>query len=73
MFENIVTGVLGLRDESTQSGNNKIINGVIEMVLEMRREAKASKDYAKSDQIRDKLTELGITIKDTKEGSEWSI
>ncbi len=73
LFENIVTGVLGLRDESTQSGNNKIINGVIEMVLEMRREAKASKDYAKSDQIRDKLTELGITIKDTKEGSEWSI
>ncbi len=73
LFENIVTGVLGLRDESIQSGNNKIINGVIEMVLEMRREAKASKDYAKSDQIRDKLTELGITIKDTKEGSEWSI
>ncbi|MHC1780314.1 MAG: cysteine--tRNA ligase [Bacteroidales bacterium] len=73
LFENIVSGVLGLRDESTQSGNNKIINGVIEMVLEMRREAKASKDYAKSDQIRDRLIEMGITIKDTKEGSEWSI
>ncbi len=73
LFENIATGVLGLKDENTQSGNTKIINGVVEMVLEMRREAKAARDYAKSDQIRDRLIQLGITIKDTKEGSEWSI
>jgi cysteinyl-tRNA synthetase len=73
LFDNIATGVLGLKDENTQSGNTKIINGVVEMVLEMRREAKAARDYAKSDQIRDRLIQLGITIKDTKEGSEWSI
>jgi len=73
LFKDIVAGVLGLMDETIQSGNSKIINGVIEMVLEMRKEAKASKDYAKSDQIRDKLIQLGVTIKDTKEGSEWSI
>ena len=45
----------------------------MEMVLEERVQAKAEKNWAKSDQIRDKLKEIGVQIKDTKNGVEWSI
>jgi cysteinyl-tRNA synthetase len=43
------------------------------MVLEVRKEAKAKKDWATSDLIRDRLKEIGVNIKDTKEGTEWSL
>ena len=57
-----------------QSDNsNTIIEGLMNMIIEMRAEARANKDWAKSDQIRDRLTEVGITIKDGKEGAKWEI
>lgn len=72
-FEEISVGVLGLTDEQTQSGSGDVLNGVMDMILEMRRQAKANRDFAASDQIRDKLISLGIQIKDTKEGTDWSL
>ena len=45
----------------------------MEMVLEQRAAAKAAKDWTTSDHIREKLTALGIKVKDTKDGVEWSI
>ena len=45
----------------------------MEMVLQERAKAKAEKDWAKSDFIRDRLKEIGITVKDTKEGAEWTL
>ncbi len=69
-----VTGdVLGLTDEREQGGNEQIIDGLMDMILEYRKEAKAAKDWAKSDQIRDALGALGIVVKDTKEGSTWTL
>ncbi len=73
LYDEIVSGVLGLEDDNLQSTGSEIINGIMEMILEMRREAKAAKDYAKSDEIRDRLIKLGVNLKDTKEGMEWSI
>ena len=74
LFDDIVFGVLGLRDEEGESGKaGKTIAGLMNMVLESRAEAKAAKDWAKSDHIRDCLNELGITVKDTKDGVEWTI
>ena len=49
------------------------IGGLVEMVLEQRKKAKDAKDWATSDKIRNDLNALGITIKDTKDGTEWSI
>ena len=43
------------------------------MVLEQRAKAKAEKDWTTSDHIRDSLNELGIKVKDTKDGVEWSL
>jgi len=74
LFNDIVFGVLGLRDEEAAGGaSGKVIDGLMAMVLEERAKAKAAKDWATSDKIRDALKELGITVKDTKDGAEWSI
>jgi len=73
LMENIVKGVLGLVDEQTEVGSEKLIDGLVEMIIDNRKEAKANKDWAKSDKIRDDLKAIGIQIKDTKDGCEWTI
>jgi len=73
LFEEISVGILGLTDEQAASGTGETLRGVVEMILDVRREAKASKDFATSDKIRERLTALGIQIKDTKEGTEWNL
>ena len=75
IFNDIVFGVLGLKDESTaESGKGQeVVSGLMEMVLEERAKAKAAKDWATSDAIRDHLKALGISVKDTKDGAEWTI
>ena len=74
LFDDIVFGVLGLKDEAGESGKSgKVISGLMGMVLETRATAKANKDWATSDKIRDLLKELGIAVKDTKDGAEWTI
>ena len=74
LFDDIVFGVLGLKDEELSGGSTgEVIGGLMEMVLEQRAAAKAAKDWTTSDHIREKLTALGIKVKDTKDGVEWSI
>jgi len=73
LFENIAKEVLGLMDEQEQTGSGDVLDGVLSIILDMRKQAKANKDFAASDQIRDKLNSLGIQIKDTKEGTEWNL
>lgn len=73
LFDDVVFGVLGLRDDEGSEGNTDMLDGLVKMVLEQRVEAKQNKDWAKSDQIRDNLTKLGIKIKDTKDGTEWTL
>ena len=73
IFDDIVFGVLGLRDEELgESGSGKVISGLMEMVLDQRAKAKAEKDWTTSDHIRDALKALGIQVKDTKDGAEWT-
>ncbi len=73
LFKDVTTDILGLADEQEGSAVGEVLSGVIEMLLDVRKEAKASKDYATSDKIRDKLNSLGVAIKDTKEGTEWNL
>ena len=75
LFDNVVYGVLGLRDEEASEGGKavKTIDGLVNMVLEQRKAAKAAKDWATSDKIRDDLKALGIQIKDGKDGTEWTL
>lgn len=70
LFNEIVMDVLGLKDETQSSSHN--IDGVMKIILDIRAEAKAKKDFATSDKIRDELLKAGIQIKDGKEGATWS-
>ncbi|MBE6209150.1 MAG: cysteine--tRNA ligase [Rikenellaceae bacterium] len=74
MVNVIVFDVLGLRDEKSAgaAGNDKV-TPLVEMLLEMRAKAKAEKNWALSDEIRDKLTAIGIRVKDRKDGCDWEI
>ena len=67
-----VFDVLGLTNETKQDSSDKI-DGVVELLIKLRKEAKDNKDWAVSDQIRDELLALGIQLKDGREGTTFSI
>ena len=73
-FRAIVFDVLGIVDE--QGGGSKqaeLTGKLIDMLLTMRLEAKARKDFETSDRIRNQLTEMGVTVRDRKDGFDWEI
>ncbi|MBQ0080718.1 MAG: cysteine--tRNA ligase [Alistipes sp.] len=64
--------ILGLRNEKQSSSADKL-SPVVDMMLEIRQKAKAEKNWALSDEIRNRLTSLGIRVKDRKDGADWEI
>ncbi|MCM1291944.1 MAG: cysteine--tRNA ligase [Prevotella sp.] len=75
LFDTFLIEILGVRisaDADNGSGT-KPFEGAVDLLLEVRNNAKAAKDWATSDLIRDKLKELGFDIKDTKNGVEWHL
>ena len=69
MFD-FVFDILGLKEE--QATDNNKVDGLMQMILQQRVDAKVRKDYAASDLIRDRLKELGFEIKDGKEGTTYT-
>lgn len=67
-----VFDVLGLMNETAKESSNKL-NGVVELLIKLRKEARENKDWALSDQIRDELVALGIQLKDGREGTTFSV
>lgn len=72
LYESFLFDVLGfvLPEEK---GNKELIDYLMNMIIDARNTAKKNKDYAQSDAIRDKLSEFGITLKDSREGSDWEL
>ncbi|MFR9594067.1 MAG: cysteine--tRNA ligase, partial [Rikenellaceae bacterium] len=70
-----VFDILGLKDEKAAgaASGSDYVTPLVEMLLAMRMEAKANKDWALSDKIRDGLVEAGIRVKDHKDGCDWEI
>jgi cysteinyl-tRNA synthetase len=62
-----------IRNEKLVANNSDKLEGVVEMLITMRLEARTNKNFALSDQIRDQLFALGIQLKDGKEGTTFSI
>ena len=73
LFSGILFDSLGIVDEQQQGVNTALLDGLMQMVLEVRNKAKAEKDFATGDKIRNNLQQLGIVVKDTKEGSSWTL
>lgn len=67
-----VFDVLGLENSEESANNNDKLEGVVNMLISMRNEARANKDFAMSDHIRDELARLGIQLKDGKEGTSFT-
>ncbi|MBO7544431.1 MAG: cysteine--tRNA ligase [Bacteroidales bacterium] len=75
LFDEALVGVLGLSDDEAAGSSKaeKALEGVMDIVLESRKKAREEKNWAESDRIRDALAALGITVKDSKEGSTWTL
>ncbi len=72
-MQGFVFDVLGLEDEKLSDTTNNKLEGTVNMLIEMRKQARENKNFALSDQIRDQLIALGIQLKDGKEGTTFSI
>ena len=68
-MNDFVFDIFGLQNEES---SNTELNEVLDMVIDLRKVAKENKDYATSDQIRIGLQNIGIQLKDSKEGTTWS-
>lgn len=74
LFDNVVYGILALAEEEGEGGKAaNTIDGLMQMIIQQRKAAKQAKDWTTSDRIRDELLSLGIRIKDTKDGTEWTM
>jgi cysteinyl-tRNA synthetase len=73
VFKLFIEDLLGLKNENEAGAGNEAYKKAIDLLLNMRLEAKQNKDWATSDKIRNELTALGFEIKDTKDGFEWKI
>jgi cysteinyl-tRNA synthetase len=71
-FKTYLEDILGLKNVS--EADNIKLQGVMQLLIDIRKEAKNKKDFATSDKIRNQLAQLGISLKDEKDGSmNWSI
>ena len=71
LFNAFITEILGLTDESAGMSDEKLTSGLMKIIIDLRRDAKDKKDWAASDKIRSDLKNVGITLKDTKDGADW--
>jgi cysteinyl-tRNA synthetase len=72
-LSNFTFDVLGIRNEKAIDNNSEKLEGTVALLIEMRNEARANKNWSLSDEIRDKLLAIGIQLKDSKEGTTFSI
>lgn len=73
-FRTVIFDILGLVDEHTSGSKHAELTAkLVEMLLNMRMEAKQRKDFATSDRIRDELAKLGVIVRDRKDGFDWEL
>lgn len=74
LFDTMLIDLLGIKTGVEESGADlRPFEGAVDLLMEIRANAKQQKDWATSDLIRDKLAALGFNVKDTKSGVEWSV
>ena len=74
LFDTFLIDLLGIRIETDKGeSSSKAYHGAVDLLMDIRGNAKAKKDWETSDLIRNRLAELGFEIKDTKNGVEWSV
>lgn len=71
-YSDFIFNILGLLDETNSGGDSNTVSGLMDLILSMRANARTNKDWDTSDQIRDALTNIGIQVKDGKDGVSWT-
>lgn len=73
LYHSWISTVLGLALQEAPGKANEISTDLIDLILQLRDEAKSSRDFETADRIRNSLSRLGITVKDRKDGTDWEI
>lgn len=76
LFDVFLFDILGIKDQAKDGNNNanyEAFSKAVDLLLDIRQKAKANKDWATSDQIRDELAKYGFEVKDGKDGAEWKL
>jgi len=68
-----VFDILGLVKQNDSNNNGDKLNSAIELLIQLRKKARLNKDFALSDEIRDELAKAGITLKDGREGTTYTV
>lgn len=72
-FELFLLDILGIKQEEKANASNNKMSSLMELIIDLRKNARSNKDFATSDKIRDELGAIGITLKDTREGTTWDM
>lgn len=74
LYKTIVFEIMGLQPEDENRRDHAdLVKKLVDMLLQYRLEAKANKDFTAADNIRQQLTEMGVIVRDTKDGFEWEM
>ena len=77
LFQTFLFDIMGMRSDALADATDQKAlepyRGAVDLLLQIRSEAKAKKDWTTSDLIRDRMAALGFAVKDTKDGVEWSV
>ncbi|QLG46187.1 cysteine--tRNA ligase [Costertonia aggregata] len=73
ILHNFIFEILGLERKNTAENGSGKLSGVVELLIQLRNEARVNKDFATSDKIRDELSALGIQLKDGKDGTTFNL
>ncbi len=72
-FKDFIFDIFGLKDEMDAGDQNDAMDGLMQLVIDLRQSSRENKDWGTSDKIRDTLKALKIQLKDGKDGTEWSM
>jgi cysteinyl-tRNA synthetase len=73
IFRTYIFDILGLKTEDTSANQSEMVTNLVELALQIRTNAKNSKDWNTSDYIRNELARIGISVKDRKDGVDWEV
>ena len=73
IYQDFLVDVMGIKREEQSGKSAEALNNVMSLVIDLRKKVKDNKDYATSDEIRNRLQDSGIQIKDGKDGATWTI
>jgi cysteinyl-tRNA synthetase len=75
LINDFVYQILGFKSEKLAAGGdeNEAFHKAVDLVLQLRSDAKQNKDWAMCDKIRDELKAIGFVVKDTADGAEWKL